>query len=166
MDRTAFQKVLEEYGPALKRVAATYEADLHLREDLYQEMAIAIWRALDHFRSEASLKTFILRIAHNRGASHVAKQVRIPPSSNLDAPLPDRKPTAESQMIEAQSGPEARLVRAIQTLPVSQRQIIALALEGTSYQDISEILGISLSNVGVRLNRAKKALRQQLGLSQ
>lgn len=165
MEPAAFQKILDEHAAALKRVVATYEADPHLQEDLYQEIAIAIWRAMANFRGDAAVKTFILRIAHNRGASHVAKEVRVPRGGEPVVPLRDRQPTPEKRMIDAQSGPEVQLVHAIQKLPVNQRQIIALALEGTSYQDIADILGITMSNVGVRLNRAKKALRRELGLT-
>ncbi len=163
LDPVAFQGLLDKHAAALKRVVATYEADPHLQEDLYQDIAIAIWRAMPNFRGEAGVKTFILRIAHNRGAGHVAKEVRVPRGAEPLVPLPDHQPTPEKRLIEAQSGPEVRLVKAIQKLPVNQRQIITLALEGTSYQDIAEILGISVSNVGVRLNRAKKALRAELG---
>ncbi|QTD52815.1 RNA polymerase sigma factor [Sulfidibacter corallicola] len=158
------QNVLSEYGDLIARVAATYEADPHLREDLLQEIAVAIWRALPSFRNEASLKTFILRIAHNRGASFVGKQMRRPRTITMETEYTDRKPTPESVLIDAQSSKLTRLMTAIQQLPLSQRQIVALSLEGLPYNEIADILGISVSNVGVRLNRAKKALRQHLGV--
>jgi RNA polymerase sigma-70 factor (ECF subfamily) len=55
-----------------------------------------------------------------------------------------------------------RLLDAIQRLPVSLRQVVTLALEGLSYAEIGDVLGISETNVGARLTRARPRLRQQL----
>jgi len=57
---------------------------------------------------------------------------------------------------------EARLISAIHDLPIEYRQVITLTLEGMSYTEIAEILGIGESNVGVRLNRARQMLRRRL----
>ena len=65
-----YDRILQEHGPALRRVAATYEADPARREDLFQEICLALWQALPRFREEASERTFAFRIAHNRGLTH------------------------------------------------------------------------------------------------
>jgi len=57
-----------------------------------------------------------------------------------------------------------RLMLTMYQLPMADRQLVTLALEGLSYKEISEILGISVSNVGVKLNRAKAKLNQLLSV--
>jgi len=77
----------------IKRIASSYEAQTHLVEELVQEIYFAIWRALPSFREESSFRTFVARIATNRGATHVARALRSPPylGLNEDIPAPPRQ---------------------------------------------------------------------------
>src|SRR5215472_2754730 len=77
-----FEQILGEYGAAISRLAYSYEAVAGIREELTQEIALAIWQALPHFRGECSQRTFIFRIAHNRGLTHVRR--RRAPHQSLD----------------------------------------------------------------------------------
>lgn len=159
-----FDRILREYGAALSRLAFSYEPVAGVREELVQEIALAIWQALPHFRGECSERTFVYRIAHNRGLSHVWK--RRPPYLPLedlgesDQPV-DPQPHPEAQT--ALTDQRARLMSAIQSLPVAHRQMIALMLEGLSHVEIAEVTGITENNVAVRLNRARKMLKDALG---
>lgn len=65
-----FTRIMREYGPAWSRLAFGYEKGEAAREELVQEIALAVWQALPHFRGECSERTFIYRIAHNRGLTH------------------------------------------------------------------------------------------------
>ena len=67
------EQVLSDYGPALARIAGAYERDRALRDDLVQEIAAAVWKALPSLSDPAKLKPFVFRIAHNRSVSHVAR---------------------------------------------------------------------------------------------
>src|SRR5687767_1750537 len=69
--------IIGRYGQALARVAASYEADQALREDLLQDILLAIHQALPRLEKAESLAPFVFRIAHNRGVSHVVRQVRV-----------------------------------------------------------------------------------------
>jgi len=160
-----FARILSEYGAAISRLAFSYEAVAGVREELVQEIALAIWQALTHFRGECSERTFVYRIAHNRGLSHVWR--RRPPHEPLedleesDQPV-DPRPHPEEQA--ERTGQRARLMSAIQSLPVTHRQMIALLLEGLSHAEIAEVTGITENNVAVRLTRARKALKDALGV--
>ncbi|MGC1597270.1 MAG: sigma factor, partial [Candidatus Acidiferrales bacterium] len=68
-----FDRILREHGAAISRLAFGYEAVASVREELVQDIALAIWQALAHFRGGCSERTFVYRIAHNRGLSHVWK---------------------------------------------------------------------------------------------
>lgn len=149
----------------LARIATTYEADSMRREELVQEIVLAVWRALGTFEGRASVRTFLARIAHNRGVSHVARETRRPITVEADE-ASHRAPASAAMDPAQQVSAEqtyARLVAAVAQLPLGPRQVISLALEGFDHGEIAEALGISLNNVGVRLNRARRALREELG---
>jgi RNA polymerase sigma factor (sigma-70 family) len=159
-----FDRILSEHGAAISRLAFSYETVASVREELVQEIALAIWQALAHFRGECSERTFVYRIAHNRGLSHVWK--RRPPHQPLeeiaefDQPI-DPRPHPEEQA--ARTDQRVRLMSAIQSLPVTHRQMIVLMLEGLSHAQMAEVMGITENNVAVRLNRARKMLKDALG---
>jgi RNA polymerase sigma-70 factor (ECF subfamily) len=159
-----FDRILREHGPAISRLAVGYEAVANTREELVQDIALAIWQALPHFRGECSERTFVFRIAHNRGLSHAWKRrpVHQPLDEIAESDQPvDPRPHPDDQA--AQAHQRARLMSAIQSLPVAHRQMIVLMLEDFSYAEMAEVLGITENNVAVRLNRARKALKEALG---
>jgi RNA polymerase sigma factor (sigma-70 family) len=162
-----FGRILGEHGAAISRLAYSYEAVAGIREELVQEIALAIWRALPHFRGECSERTFVFRIAHNRGLTHVGR--RRAPQRSLDeleeAEEPaDPRPHPDEQL--AQMNRRERLASAVQSLPVAHRQMVVFMLEGLSLAEIGEVLGITENNVAVRMTRARKALREMIGVSQ
>jgi RNA polymerase sigma-70 factor (ECF subfamily) len=154
-----FRSLLAANGPALSRLAGSYTRSTSDRDDLLQEIAMAIWKALPSFRGESSERTFIFRVAHNRALTHLAQRR---PSAELDEAneVSDPRPNPERGFSEGQQ--QARLLNAIHRLPIGYRQVITLALEEMSYDEIAEVLGISESNVGARLSRARQLLREML----
>ncbi|PYO96679.1 MAG: sigma-70 family RNA polymerase sigma factor [Gemmatimonadetes bacterium] len=152
-------EVIRAHGDALERVAWGYVDNAPDREDLMQEILVALWRALPRFRGEASLRTFVLRVAHNRAISFALRRRRFEdlPEERLD---PDPAPLADERLIDEQQ--RDRLFHAIRTLPEAQRQAVMLYLEGLSQREIAELQETSDNNVAVRLTRARKALRTLL----
>jgi RNA polymerase sigma factor (sigma-70 family) len=158
-----FNRIMNEFGPALSRLAYGYEKVVSVREELTQEIALGIWQALPHFRGECSERTFVYRIAHNRGLTHACR--RRPEHDPLDE-LPathepvDPAPRPEERMAIASQ--QNRLRDAIQRLPLAYRQVVMMMLEDLAHKEIAEVLGISESNVAVRMNRARKALKESM----
>src|SRR5262245_22117094 len=95
-----FERIVAEHGPLISRIAMSYEADPALREDLTQQIFLAVWQALPTFRADASLKTFIARIAQNRAISFVARQVRQPPTAEMPELIESDQPNPEESAIE------------------------------------------------------------------
>jgi len=158
-----FDRILREYGPALSRLAFGYERLASAREELTQDIALALWQALPHFRGECSERTFVYRIAHNRGLSHVCKRQPSHESlTELPQPLEPVDPRPHPEQQAAISNQRDRLRTAIQGLPLAYRQTVMLMLEDLSHAEIAGVLGITETNVGVRLNRARKALKEAL----
>jgi RNA polymerase sigma-70 factor (ECF subfamily) len=154
-----FDRLLADNGPALARLAGSYTNSVSDRDDLLQDIAMAVWQALPRFRGECSERTFLFRIAHNRAIAHLSRS-RSRGEVDEEVELPDPRPTPEAGLVREQQG--ERLSQAVRALPVLYRQVVMLALEGLEYSEIAQILGISESNVGVRLNRAKQMLRKLL----
>ena len=150
--------IITAYGPALARVAASYEADPALREDLLQEIMLAVYKALPSLKDQKRLAPFVFRIAHNRSVTHVIQQSSrrklIIPAENDEAATPE-----DSLLLSERS---RRLASAVRRLPLPYRQVVTLVLEDLSYAEIAEALGLTPSNVGVRVNRAKAQLRALL----
>lgn len=155
-----FQELLAEYGGALRRVAASYEADPSLRDDLFQEICLAIWKALPSFRGDSSARTFIFRIAHNRGLSHGWKEGRLPTSLDEPELVEDRTPSPEAEV--DQSERRARLLDGLRRLPLAARQVLSLRLEGLSFKEIADVTGLTENNAMVRASRARSALKRIL----
>lgn len=157
-----FENTLSEHHAVISRVVSSYERNRSLQEELYQEISVALWKALARFDQQSSLKTYILSIAHKRAVSHVAKYVKEPHSVEIADLELSGDDCPSDQMSKKQR--MDRLMLTMYQLPMADRQLVTLALEGLSYKEISEILGISVSNVGVKLNRAKAKLNQLLSV--
>lgn len=149
------------HGPALWRVIASYAPTGAERDDLAQEVMLAIWKALPRFRGESSPRTFLLRIAHNRCLSHAWQRARRPASGDAGLlHLPDPRPALDEMLVRQQRA--ERFLAHVRTLPLGQRQVLTLALEGLSHAEIAEVVGITPQNVAVRLGRARDALRRSM----
>lgn len=156
----AFETVVSEYNGLILRIASSYEANPAMREDLVQEILLAVWRALPSFKGEAKLKTFITSIAQKRAISHSAKYARQKfhgePSVDIvdEAKLPDE--------MAAEVDERQRLLDAVRSLGAAQREPVMLMLEGMNFSEIGEVLGISANAATLRCQRAKAALYEEL----
>ena len=155
-----FSRLLKANHAPLTRLAGSYAANRSDRDDVLQEIAIALWRALPAFRGECSERTFLFRIAHNRCMTHLSKKRDT--VSLDDAGIDPEAPESSSETIVAEEQQRRRFVQAIRGLPVIHREVLVLFLEGMDYGEIAAVVGISESNVGVRLNRARHKLKTLL----
>jgi RNA polymerase sigma-70 factor (ECF subfamily) len=160
---TDFSQVLQEHAALLGRVAATYEANFHKRQELLQEITLAVWQALDKFKGDSSIKTYVLRVAHNKAITHVAyhaKQPRNDSYCEMESPEPSHKPSAVEQIDQQQK--IQMMLGQIRQMPIQTRQVVTMSMEGLSYDEIADACGISSSNAGVVLNRARKVLMESM----
>lgn len=167
---------ITEHEKLLRHIINGFEAMPSIQEELFQEIALNIWRALPSFRADSAVKTFIARIAHNVLATHVAKAVKTiktePSTRSLtDTELHQEQASDNNIPVCPQPTPyqsldqnqrQQKLAQAIRLLKLEHQQVITLALEGMSYQEIADVLAITTTSVGVRLQRAKAKLMQLL----
>lgn len=125
-----------------------------------QEVMLAIWQALPALRESERLLPFVLRIAHNLGASHIRVATRAPTPLPLDGS--DHDIADPTTLPDAGRARSQWLFEALATLPLPLRQPLMLQLEGFDYGEIGDLLGISPENVGVRLHRARGQLKALL----
>jgi RNA polymerase sigma factor (sigma-70 family) len=154
-----YDRLWSDFGASLGRLASSYENDAQGREDLLQEIRLAIWIALPRFRGESSLRTFVFRIGHNRALTHVWRKRKTGVAEAADE-LPDPGHSPETSAIR--HADQSRLLDAIRLLPIPYRQVLTLTLEDLSHAEIGAVLGISENNVAVRVNRARGLLKERL----
>ena len=159
---SAFDRLLRDHGAALTRLAVAYTSDTADRDDLLQEILVAIWTALPRFRGECSERTFLYRIGHNRALTFVARRRRQEPLDQA-FPIADPRPNPLDETESAER--QERLLAAVRQLPELQRQAIVLSLEGLSHKEIADVVGTTENNVAVRLTRARAALRELIAES-
>lgn len=167
--KNTFYQWMTEHEKLLRHIITGFEAKPAIQDELFQEISLNIWRALPSFRQDSSIKTFVARIAHNVLATHVAKAVK---SIKSEQTLAEISAEAEQDTVQPtpyqaldQQQRQQRLAHAIQQLTLEHQQVITLALEGMSYQEIAEVLAITTNLVGVRLQRAKLALTEKLAVN-
>lgn len=155
-----FAEVTSTCTGVISRIALSYEADAVLRGELIQDILLAVWVALESFRGESLLKTFVASIAQKRCISHVTKRAREPRQVELPADLISGSPPPDE--IALKNDQKRRLVESIQLLPIPQREAIVLCFEGFSYGEMADILGISPNAVMLRCQRAKTTLKTMM----
>ena len=157
-----FCGLFEAYQPALRRLVSAYMSNSEDREDLLQEIAAGIWKSLPAFRGESSERTWIYRIAHNI-AIRSSSQVRTRSA---------REPLIEGSFDRASGGTSAEdillldekrkaLIDGIRELPIAEKQIVTLHLEGLSAVEIEEVTGFSAGAVATRLTRIRQKLAER-----
>jgi RNA polymerase sigma factor (sigma-70 family) len=152
-----FIEMINSHRGIIYKVVHMYVHDAEDREDLFQEIIFQLWRSLPSFRGESKASTWMYRIALNTAISHFRNVRRKPDQLSLSAfefQIPDIN---ERQQLDESLN---MLHDAIQQLSRIEKAVIILYLEDKSYQEISEIMGISQSNVGVKINRIKSKLEK------
>lgn len=151
---------MADHRGILVRIAAGF-AGPDDRDDLLQEMMIALWHAIPAFRGDASPATFIYRVAQNTALVWRRRRVRVPEHVELEPELADHESVSPPQCLERAARDE-RLHGAIRDLPPVDRNLILMHLDGLSYREMADVTGLSETNVGARLSRARRRLNRIL----
>jgi RNA polymerase sigma-70 factor (ECF subfamily) len=149
------------HAAAIRRLARGYEADPDRQRDLLQEIYMELWVSLGSFDGRCSLRTWVYRIAHNVGASHVVLDRRLN-SRLVDLEALDARVCSVDGEAEIERRFSAAiLLDLIHRLKPLDRQVMLLYLEGEPAGSIAEVTGISASNVATKIHRVKTMLKQQ-----
>jgi RNA polymerase sigma-70 factor (ECF subfamily) len=153
-----FLEILSNYQGILHKVNLIYFRNKTDREDNFQEIMYQLWKSFPGLQNRNSIGSWIYAVSINTSISRLKKESRIEYREKLPESID------KFDLIEELSFNEniRMLLQAIYNLNEIDKSIMLLYLEEKSYDEISEILGISKSNVGVRINRAKEQLKQNL----
>ena len=149
-----FKKWIDQHKALLFKVVRAYAFTNIDRDDLFQEITMQVWHSIRTFREEAAVTTWLYRIALNTAFKWVRKERRhyeaTEPLDPAEHILEDNKMPTDERLVW--------LYEEISRLDEIDRSITLLLLEGFSYKEMADIIGITESNVGVKINRIKKLL--------
>jgi RNA polymerase sigma-70 factor, ECF subfamily len=156
-----YRDAANQYGSAIERLARAYELDPEKRRDLVQEVHFQLWRSFQRFDGRCSIRTWVYRVAHHVGASHVLRERRVFSKlvSLQELEIPSDK--NESQSVAERHINLERLSLLIQRLKPLDRQVIVSYLEDMDAATIGEITGLSPGNVAIRIHRIKGILARR-----
>jgi RNA polymerase sigma-70 factor (ECF subfamily) len=179
-DERAFARLVDDYSPAMRRLALGFVRTPALADDVVQESWVGVLRGLGRFEGRSTLRTWIFGIVANVARTRAVREARSAPFSSLaggddpsvepdrffgpDGPYPGHW-SAPPEPWRALADAEARGVieRAIALLPPQQRQVISLRdVEGWDSDEVCNVLELSETNQRVLLHRARSKVRAAL----
>lgn len=153
-DQQAFLEMIETNRNLIYKVCLSFQDDRENIADCYQDIVMNLWLAYPKFRGESKPSTWIYRIAFNTCVSDVRKKENRLPTTALTCDLEELLPDDDGYVAQMKE-----LYQLINQLSKLERAIILLWLDDKSYDEIGQVLGLTKTNVGVRLTRIKEKLR-------
>ena len=145
-----FADIMATYAAPVRRLCGAYAASRADRDDLFQDIFFAVWRALPGFRGDASTRTWLYRIAHNVALTWQTR---------------DHRRQSREAALEADVGSPGHMSlrrlavkQAIAGMTPADRTVTLLWLEGLSAAEIEEVVGVKAATIAVRLSRIRKQL--------
>lgn len=152
----AFINLINTHRGIIYKVCNLYLNDSEEKKDLFQEIVLQLWRSFPNFKNESLGSTWMYRVALNTAISNFRKESRKPEKraiSTDEFQIPDISYEDESENLTL-------LKQAIAQLTQIEKAIVMLYFDEKTYEEISEIAGITKTNVGVKLNRIKVKLEK------
>jgi len=155
-EKRRFSKLIVENQNIIHKITYVYTQNLEDREDLFQEICIQLWKSHQNFKNNSKFSTWTYKVALNTAINYIKKREREiqPLLLDRDYPSYDGKDDNDEN--------SEKLFYAISKLNRINKAIIILWLEEKSYDEIATILGMSKSNVSVKLVRIKKKLSEMI----
>ena len=145
----------------LKRVCRIYEDGPEERKDLFQEIVYQLWRSYPTYLGESSVGTWMYRVALNTAITAFRRQASRPKHVELEEEL-SPEPGGSRGAEREERGKMEILYGAIRSLNKVDRAVVTLYLEGFEYREIAKTLGLTETNVGVKLSRIRSKLQERV----
>ena len=148
-----FDEIYNAYWNKVFRICMGYVNDHDWAKDIAQETFVTIWQQLPKFRYEAAIGTWIFRIASNHCLRQIERHNRMPRSEMPEQLAEHNEPSKEPRV--------QFLYKCIAELPETDRIIISLELEDVKQAEIARIVGLSETNIRVKVHRIKEKLAKK-----
>ncbi|MBI9055090.1 MAG: sigma-70 family RNA polymerase sigma factor [Bacteroidales bacterium] len=158
MNKEDFISLIEKHQGIIYKVSRMYCSKEECREDLFQDILVQLWQSFSSFNNNAKFSTWMYRVALNTAIAQFKKDKK-----NSEDPVPDIPVhIIDDDSYQEKERQKETLHKAINKLNKIEKAIIILYMDEYSYDEIAEISGISISNVGVKINRIKTKLQKIL----
>jgi len=148
-----FEDIYKEFWQKVYRICMGYVNDDEWAKDIAQETFVSVFQQLSNFRNESSIGTWVYRIAVNHCLRQIEKNSKIT-KTHLPIEITEEKQTDTEAQISF-------LYKSISELPETERIIISLELENVKQSEIAKIVGLSETNIRVKIHRIKEKLTQK-----
>lgn len=158
-----YRHAIASYGADIARFTMGYERDAAKRQELLQEIHVALWQSFATFRDQCSLRTWVYRVAHNVGTTHIQRTFRMADRISLDLDAADHVADERDGIADTERRMDMqRLLALIHRLAPLDREVMLLYLEDLDAAAIGDVTGISARNVATKIHRIKALLARQL----
>ncbi len=160
-DRAALEHLYSRYERPLLRFLSSLSRERGLAEEILQDTFVAVWRSAASYAGRASVRVWLFGVARRQAHDALRRRRLVEVELDEGDGVADGAPTLEGEVLANER--RADLAAAIGRLPPSQRETLALIfVEGLSYRDAAQVLGIPEGTVKSRLSHARRALRTQV----
>lgn len=159
MNNDAIYKI-QEYQPLIRKVSLMYALNEAEADDMFQEICIQAWRAYPQFKGESKFSTWLYRVAINTAISWIRKEKKHRVGDSQEDQWIGVTDDNPFYVQDEKKEKVKDLHQAIKKLNDIDRTLILLYLEDIAYAEIAEIIGLTVNNVKVKMNRVKKRLRK------
>jgi len=160
-----YRQTVDLFGRNIARFVAGYERDPGKRQELLQEVHLALWQSLAGFKGQCSLRSWAYRVAHNVGVRHVQRSLRSVEQhgmslDDVESHVDERGDIAVTdRRLDFQ-----RVMAVVHSLKPVDREVMLLYLEDLDATTIGDIIGLSAPNVATKVHRIKSVLAGRLGV--
>ena len=158
MDKEKFIQILNENKWVLYKVINTYCKDSEDRKDVEQEILIQLWKSFKSYNNQYKMSTWVYKIAMNVSISFYRSNIK---RKSKTSPISESIFQVANQIDNSFDEERKFLYDFIDQLDEFTKEILILYLDDHSYKEIAEIVGITESNVGTKMNRIKKKLQEK-----
>jgi RNA polymerase sigma-70 factor (ECF subfamily) len=154
----SFTGIIRENEGVIFKITTIYTQSEQDQKDLYQEIVYQLWKSFDSFRNESKISTWMYRVALNTAISQLNKSKKHSSTTGLDRVI-----LKQTDNYDAEFENRLKIVyEHIHQLDILEKGLILLLLDGKKYGEISEITGLSVTNVGTRISRIKQKLKSRI----
>ncbi|WP_420386346.1 RNA polymerase sigma factor [Roseivirga sp.] len=157
-----FLALLRTHEGLIHKVTRIYTDTTADKEDLYQEIIYQWWKSFQSFKGDSKISTWLYKVALNTAIVHLKKRKKRKGTDSINDQVLDIPETDDSVKEEQLDS----LTKCIKRLNEIDRTIILCYLDGKSHEEISLIVGLGKSNIGTRIGRIKKRIKETLKLDE